>query len=66
MSLDADLVAELELADEALSTQVNDAIRAQLERRRRSRLLGEFLDNLEAVDGPADEALVSKYMDILS
>ncbi len=66
VSLDADLVAELELADEALSTQVNDAIRAQLERRRRSRLLGEFLDNLEAVDGPADEALVSKYMDILS
>ena len=66
VSLDADLVAELELADEALSTQVNDAIRAQLERRRRSRLLGEFLDDLEALDGPVDEALVSKYMDILS
>ena len=66
VSLDADLVAELELADEALSTQVNDAIRAQLERRRRSRLLGEFLEDLDALEGPVDEALVSKYLDILS
>jgi len=66
VSLDADLVAELELADEALSTQVNDAIRAQLERRRRSRLLGEFLEDLDALEGLVDEALVSKYLDILS
>jgi antitoxin CcdA len=66
VSLDADLVAELEQADEALSSQVNDAIRAQLERRRRARLLGEMLDEFDATEGAVDESLVAKYMDILA
>ena len=65
VSLDEDLVAELEAGDEALSTQVNDAIRAELSRRRRHRHLGEFLDSLDAAAGPPDEALVRKYMDLL-
>lgn len=66
VSLDADLVAELEAADEALSAQVNDAVRLELDRRRRQRLLGELLDDLEAQHGPADEKLVAKYIELLS
>lgn len=66
VSLDEDLVAELEAGGEALSSQVNDAIRAELTQRRRHRLLGEMLDELDRVAGPPDEALVSKYMDLLT
>src|ERR1700681_3139381 len=58
VSLDEDLVAELEAADEALSGQVNEAIRAEVERRRRNRLLTDMLDSLDARYGPVDEALV--------
>ncbi len=65
VSLDADLVAELEAGDEALSTQVNDAIRVELIRRRRQRHLGEFLDELDVEHGPPEESLVRKYMDLL-
>src|ERR1700758_5081167 len=56
VSLDEDLVAELEAADEALSGQVNEAIRAEVERRRRNRLLADMLDSLDARYGPVDEA----------
>ena len=65
VSLDEDLVAELEAADEALSGQVNEAIRAEIERRRRNRLLTEMLDSLDAKYGPVDEALVAKYTELL-
>jgi post-segregation antitoxin (ccd killing protein) len=65
VSLDEDLVAELEAADEALSGQVNEAIRAEVERRRRNRLLTGMLDSLDAEHGPADETLVAKYMELL-
>jgi metal-responsive CopG/Arc/MetJ family transcriptional regulator len=65
VSLDEDLVAELEAGGEALSSQVNDALRFDLERRRRHRMLAEMLDELEAVHGPPDEKLVRKYMDLL-
>lgn len=60
-----DLVAELEAADEALSGQVNEAIRAEIERRRRNRLLTVMLDSLDAKYGPVDEALVAKYTELL-
>src|ERR1700753_1528519 len=60
VSLDEDLVAELETADEALSAQVNEAIRAEVERRRRHRLLSALLDSLDEKYGPVDEALVAK------
>jgi hypothetical protein len=66
VSLDEDLVAELEAGGEAVSTQVNDALRVHLEHRRRQRLLGELLDRLEAEHGPPDEALVRKYVELLS
>ena len=65
VSLDEDLVAELEAADEALSGQVNEAIRAEVERRRRNRLLTDILDSLDAEYGPVDEALVVKYTELL-
>lgn len=65
VSLDEDLVAELETADEALSAQVNEAIRIEVERRRRNRLLASLLDSLDAQYGPVDEALVSKYLELL-
>jgi antitoxin CcdA len=65
VSLDEDLVAELETADEALSAQVNQAIRAEVERRRRTRLLTALLDSLDSAYGPVDQALVSKYMELL-
>ena len=65
VSLDEDLVAELEAGGEAVSTQVNEAIRAELSRRRRHRLLDEMLAELEDIHGPADERLVQKYMDLL-
>jgi antitoxin CcdA len=65
VSLDEDLVAELEAGGEALSSQVNDAVRLELERRRRHRLLGEMLDDLEASHGPVDEKLVRKYLELL-
>ena len=63
-SLDEDLVAELEAADEALSWQVNEAIRAEVERRRRNRLLTGMLDSLDAEYGPVDKALVAKYTEL--
>jgi antitoxin CcdA len=65
VSLDEDLVEELEREDQGLSAQVNLALRAELERRRRNRLLVELLDQLDAVHGPVDESLVEKYVGIL-
>jgi metal-responsive CopG/Arc/MetJ family transcriptional regulator len=65
VSLDEDLVEELEIGGEGLSSQVNEAIRAELQRRRRQRLLGEMLDGFEATHGPVNEKLVQKYMDLL-
>jgi antitoxin CcdA len=65
MSLDEDVVEELEREDQGLSAQVNSVLRAELERRRRHRLLLEYLDELEREDGPADEALVEKYVALL-
>lgn len=66
VSLDEDLVAELENGDEALSSQVNTAVRLELDRRRRHRLLDEMLDEFTAIHGPVDEKLVRKYTDLLA
>lgn len=65
LSLDEDLVAELETINKSLSAQVNAAVRAELDRRRRQRLLVEMLDRLDAEHGPVDEALVAKYVGLL-
>lgn len=66
VSLDENLIAELEAGGEALSGQINEAVRAELERRRRSRLLSEFLDALDTERGPVDERLISKYTRLLA
>ena len=65
VSLDAELVAELEAADETLSAQVNEAVRAAVEERRRRRQMRRYLDELEAAHGPPDERLVCEFMDLL-
>jgi post-segregation antitoxin (ccd killing protein) len=66
VSLDEDLVRELEASGENVSNQVNEAIRIDLAQRRRNRLLGEWLDKLDEERGPVDEELVRKYMDLLA
>ncbi len=65
VSLDEELVAELEAVGLSLSAQVNAAVRADLERRRRNRRLSELLDQLDAEQGPVDESLVDKYVRLL-
>ena len=65
VSLDADLVDELEASEEALSAQVNEAIRKELVRRRRQRVLHEMLDELNNLHGPVDEDLVDHYSRLL-
>lgn len=65
VSLDADLVDELEASEEALSAQVNEAIRNELVRRRRQRVLGEMLARLDELHGPVDESLVEHYSRLL-
>jgi len=66
ISLDEDLVAELEADGEALSPAVNEAVRTELDRRRRARLLGEMLDAIEQRHGPVDEKLVGRYLDLMA
>jgi uncharacterized protein (DUF4415 family) len=65
VSLDEDLVTELEAGGEALSGQVNEAVRVEIQRRQRHRLLIEFLDAMDAEHGPVDERLVAKYVQLL-
>ena len=66
VSLDADLVSELEAGGEALSSQVNEAVRSELGRRRRLRLLGEMLAEFDSQDRKVDEARVQEFMELLS
>lgn len=65
VSIDKDLVAELEAESQSLSAQVNAAIRADLERRRRHRSLNELLDRFDSEHGPLDETLIEKYVGML-
>jgi antitoxin CcdA len=65
VSLDADLVGELERGDEALSKQVNDAVREAIAARRRGRLLQELLAELEKREGPLPKRLIAKYETLL-
>jgi hypothetical protein len=65
VSLDADLVEELEAADAALSQQVNEPVRETLVRQRRQRLLGQLLDELDRKYGRAPADLIAKYVELL-
>ncbi len=66
VSLDEDLVAELESEGEGLSQQINDALRETLDRRRRQRLLERLLRDLDARDGRLPKSLVEKYEELLA
>lgn len=66
ISLDEDLVVALEARNDSLSSQVNEAVRIEFTRRRRRVLLDEMLEEFERSEGPADEALVDKYMTLLA
>jgi len=69
LTLDADLVAEVEAGGENLSAQVNMVLRDELARRRRWRALGALLDRLDEEEGPLDtpedEAEIARYMRLL-
>nr|MDT0664238.1 type II toxin-antitoxin system CcdA family antitoxin [Micromonospora sp. DSM 115978] len=69
VTLDADLVAEVEAAGDNLSAQVNSALRDELERRRRQRALSDLLARLDAehgpLDSPGDEAEINRFMRLL-
>ncbi|KPM51247.1 hypothetical protein CcI49_16200 [Frankia sp. CcI49] len=69
ITLDADLVAELEATGENLSAQVNLALRDELHRRRRQRALAALVDRLDAEaperDPAADERETEGYMRLL-
>ena len=56
LSLDADLVTQLEKTGTGgISSQVNDALRAELEQRHRREALAAFLDQYWADHGPPDQ-----------
>ena len=61
VSLDEDLLTELEATGQAVSPQVNDAVREALERRRRQHLLASLLDRLDEEHGPVGQELIAKY-----
>ena len=66
VSIDEDIALELERSGEPLSQQVNEALRDAVEGQRRQRKLGEFLDELESETGPADEALIAQFDELLA
>lgn len=68
MSLDEDLVASLETSGEPLSVQVNEAVRAEVERRRHQEALERFCDQYIEENGPwsdEDEAEIQRIMRLL-
>lgn len=69
VTLDADLVEQVEADGGNLSSRVNAALREHEERRRRQRGLDLLLDRLAAEDGPLDteedEVEIRRYMRLL-
>ena len=69
LSLDEELVAALESDVEGLSAQVNEAVRAEIGRRRQRQALGTLLARLDELDGPLtsdeDEAEIARFMRLL-
>lgn len=70
LTLDSDLVEELEQSpDQALSAQVNAAVRAEVDRRQRQRALRGLLARLDLDDGPLgpeDEPEIQEFERSLS
>jgi hypothetical protein len=69
LTLDDDLLVFLERNPDALSTQVNEALRNEVARQKQHLALGDLLDRLSATDGaldtPEDEAEIARYMRLL-
>ena len=69
LTLDEDLLVFLERNAEALSAQVNDALRNEVARQRQRQALGVLLERLDREDGrldtPEDEAEIARYMRLL-
>ncbi len=69
LTLDEDLLVFLERNAEALSAQVNDALRNEVARQRQRQALGVLLERLDREDGPLDtpkdEAEIARYMRLL-
>ena len=69
LSLDEELVAALESDVEGLSSQVNEAVRAEIDRRRQRQALATLLARLDEQDGPLatanDEAEIARFMRLL-
>lgn len=56
VTLDEELVSEIEAEGENLSGRVNEALRSDLAQRRRHRALGTLLKELDERHGPLDTA----------
>jgi hypothetical protein len=69
LTLDEELLVFLERNSEALSFQVNEALRNEVGRQRGQEALGALLDRLSCDDGPldtaTDEAEIARYMRLL-
>jgi len=65
VTLDDDLVAILERNEKTLSSQVNEAVRVEVERQARHILLVDWLAEIEEEAGPVDEVLVARFEDLL-
>lgn len=66
ISLDADLVRELEAFGESVSTQINAVLREDLDRRARRQRLIELLDRLDQAHGPVDEEGIRRFEELLA
>ncbi len=69
ITLDEDLVEHLRAAPEALSAQINAAVRREVEHRTRQQALVSYLAELDAQDGPLnspeDQLAIEHYLRLL-
>jgi len=69
VTVDADLVAEIEADGDNVSARVTEALRTDMAARRRQRALARLLDRLEIAEGPLDtaedEAEIQRFMRLL-
>lgn len=69
VTIDADLVAALEEMGSNVSSTINQALRAEVERRRQQEGLKELVEYLQGIhgpmDSPEDEAEIQRLMSLL-
>lgn len=66
LTLDPDVVEAFGGDDQALSTTVNEILRAERDRRARRAALGAFVEELSAEFGPPDPDEVERFRQLLS